>query len=869
MKLLAIDGNSILNRAFYGIRLLSTKDGRFTNGIYGFMNILLNLLETHKPDAVCVAFDLKGATFRHEMYTEYKAGRHAPPLELVEQFSPLKELLSAMGFAVLEKEGFEADDILGTLSNKCPGEDFCYIVTGDRDSLQLVNKNCNVLLATTKAKRPVTVVYDEKQIMEEYCVTPPQLIDIKAIMGDSSDNIPGVKGIGQKGATDLISSFGNIQCIYDDIDSIDIKESVREKLKTHKEEAFLSYELGTINKNVPGIDNIPSYAVKPMDENEVRRILASLEMYKMIERVLPENAAVDDKQSDSFSLSLYSDFTALLSELKDEGNAFFEVSYVDTEIESIAFNMAGEVVLVLNANLAFIGFIESFFSSPDIAKYTTDAKKLYFFCDKNGIEIRNIAFDSSLAGYLLNPNASDYSVMNLAQRYNLPDVKIEAGEYSDFEESHEQPIKSAALLPSLCNKLISEIKANGQEKLLFKVEIPLARVLGSMEQEGFQVDAEGITEFKEEIEGRIDGTLSRIYELAGGEFNVNSPKQLGEILFSPLKLNLPHGKKTKSGYSTNADVLESLKDKHPIIPEVLEYRILSKLKSTYCDGLLKVIGNDGRVHSTLNQTETRTGRISSAEPNLQNIPVKRDLGRQLRRFFVAGEGNVLVDADYSQIELRVLAALADDKTMINAFNNGDDIHAITASQVFGVPILEVTPELRGRAKAVNFGIVYGIGAFSLSGEIGVSVAEADRYIKSYLAHYSGVRAYMEEMKRLAKEKGYAQTFFGRRRPLPEISASNANVRAFGERVAMNMPIQGTAADIIKIAMVRVFERLKSENLKSKLILQVHDELIVESPKNEADSVAAILKDEMENACELKVKLKADINMGKNWYEAKG
>lgn len=869
MILLAVDGNSILNRAFYAIRLLSTKDGRFTNGIYGFMNILLNQIDTYKPDAIAVAFDLKGPTFRHAIYKEYKAGRRTPPTELVEQFQPLKELLLALGYTVLEKEGYEADDILGTLSAKCTGGDLCYIATGDRDSLQLINKNCKVLLASTKAGQSITTVYDEGKIKEEYCVTPPQLIDIKAIMGDSSDNIPGVKGIGQKGAIDLISRFNSLKEIYDNIDDIDIKEPVRAKLKASQSEAFLSYEIGTINKEVSGITSIADYIIKPANEDEVRRKLASLEMFKMIERVLPKASAVSATQkSKAFELELPENLGALFEELKDEGKAFFDIEYNGTGIDFLILSHRGKLFLVLNDSFSFIEFSQNLFLDNTIKKFTTDVKRLFSYCDENGYSLNNIGLDTSLAGYLLNPNASSYAVKNFAVKYNLPEVEISGGELSAFVSDNEQIVKSSALLPSVCNKLISEIEENNQKELLFDIEIPLARVLGSMEREGFRVDENGIKEFGQGLEEKIQKIQSIIYELSGEEFNVNSPKQLGEILFSPLKLNLPHGKKTKTGYSTNADVLEMLKDSHPIIPEILEYRTLSKLKSTYCDGLLKVIDNDGKIHSTLNQTETRTGRISSTEPNLQNIPVRSEIGREIRKFFIASEGNVLIDADYSQIELRVLAALSNDKTMINAFNNGDDIHAITASQVFGVPLKDVSDTLRSNAKAVNFGIVYGIGAFSLSQDIGVSVAKADRYIKSYLANYSGVRAYMDEMKKTAKEKGYAETLFKRKRYLPELTASNANIRAFGERVAMNTPIQGTAADIIKIAMIKVYDRLKNENMRSKLILQVHDELIVEAPENEAKRAAQILKEEMENACGMKVKLKADVSIGKSWYEAK-
>ncbi|MBO7178716.1 MAG: DNA polymerase I [Clostridia bacterium] len=872
MKLLVIDGNSILNRAYYGVRLLSTKDGRFTNGIYGFLNIFLSLLGNYEPDAVAVAFDLKAPTFRHKMYAEYKAGRKPAPRELVEQFAPLKDLLTALGYTVVEKEGYEADDILGTLSAACKADDFCYIATGDRDSLQLVKENVNVVLASTKAGQPVSTVYDIDKIKEEYLVAPKQMIDIKAIQGDSSDNIPGVAGIGPKGAIDLISKFESIENIYENLADLDIKAGTKVKLETSKESAFLSKTLGTICLEAPISTNLDDYKIKSPDREKAKRLFASLEMFKHIKRFnLDEDDAIDmatpSKEIDAY---LVEDYDTFLNELENAGEAYFITKYNDGGIEYFFFKTDKGVAVLPNADFMFMSFAKEFLCNPKIQKYTDNAKHLFAFCEINGFSAENIKLDTSLAGYLLNPNSSDYSVSALSEAYGLEKVKVKADseELLALYEEEKVNIKSAAVMEALSLKLMSAITENNQEKLLYEIEIPLARVLASMEREGFSVDKEGIISYGEKLANIIEVKLGNIYALAGCEFNVNSPKQLGEVLFSEDKLNLPHQKKTKSGYSTNAEVLEFLKDKHPIIPEILEYRTLSKLKSTYCDGLLKVIDNDGRIHSTLNQTETRTGRISSTEPNLQNIPVRTELGRELRRFFNAKDGFVLVDADYSQIELRVLAAMAEDEMMKKAFIENLDIHTATASQVFSVPMDKVTSDDRRKAKAVNFGIVYGIGAFSLSNDIGSSVQEADRYIKGYLANYSGVAAFMEKCKADAKSKGYAETVFGRRRYLPELTSSNANLRNFGERVSMNMPIQGTAADIIKIAMIKVWERLKKEVPEAHLIMQVHDELIIEAPQSKQEEVSLILKQEMENAVTMSVPFLADVNCGKTWYDAK-
>ena len=872
MKLLVIDGNSILNRAYYGVRLLSTKDGRFTNGIYGFLNIFLSLLGTYEPDSVAIAFDLKAPTFRHKMYSEYKAGRKPAPRELVEQFAPLKELLTALGYTVVEKEGYEADDILGTLSANCKEGDFCYIATGDRDSLQLVSENVNVVLASTKAGQPVSTLYDIEKIKAEYKVTPKQLIDIKAIQGDSSDNIPGVQGIGPKGAIDLISQFHSIENIYENLENLDIKAGTKVKLETSKESAFLSKTLGTICLEAPINTNLEDYKIKSPDKELAKRLFASLEMFKHIKRFNLDEDDVEENTSVSKEVDAYlvDDNDALLDELKTTGEAYFITKYNDGGIEYFFFKTEKGVAVLPSLDFMFMSFAKEFLENEKIAKFTDNAKNLFAFCEINGIEPQNIKLDTSLSGYLLNPNSSDYSVSALSEVYNLEKVKVKTDDESllSIYEDEKDFIKSSAVMKALSLKLMSDITENNQEKLLYEIEIPLSKVLASMEREGFSVDREGIVAYGEKLASVIEVKLSNIYALAGCEFNVNSPKQLGEVLFSEDKLNLPHQKKTKSGYSTNAEVLEFLKDKHPIIPEILEYRTLSKLKSTYCDGLLKVIDNDGRIHSTLNQTETRTGRISSTEPNLQNIPVRTELGRELRRFFNAKEGFILVDADYSQIELRVLASMAEDEIMKKAFIENLDIHTATASQVFSVPINEVTSDDRRKAKAVNFGIVYGIGAFSLSNDIGTSVQEADRYIKGYLANYSGVASFMEKCKSDAKSKGYAETVFGRRRYLPELTSSNANLRNFGERVSMNMPIQGTAADIIKIAMIKVFERLKNEVPEAHLIMQVHDELIIEAPESKKDEVALLLKQEMENAVKMSVPFTADVNCGKTWYDAK-
>lgn len=849
MKLLVLDGNSILNRAFYGIKLLTTKDGKFTNAIYGFINILFSLKENYSPDSVAITFDVKAPTFRHKIYNEYKGNRKGMPDELAQQMPVLKELLKAMGYKLIECEGWEADDIIGTLAKNCKPDDFCFIATGDRDSLQLVDSNVNVLLAAPKAGRTETVVYNTEKIIEDKGVEPLKLIEVKALMGDSSDNIPGVTGIGEKTATDLIKKFNSIDYIYENIDTIEVTAGVRNKLLNDKDMAFLSRTLGTIRTDAPIDTDYMTYMQSEMDEQTTKSILTELEMNKFIEKLGLKDVVVTNSEAvaikcDFKCMSAHEIKTVIgnSNEMYFICNSDYSKAYVAFEncVTEIAFN---EIITLLQ--------------DKTVKKYTFDSKSLHSYAVKSGFEVSNIAFDVLLAAYLLNPNSSDYSIHSLADSYRVT-AEI---------ETENDDIRSCAVLRELTMKLSESIDEFDETDLLLDIELPLAEVLAHMEYDGFKVDFAGIHEYGLMLEKKLNELIDSIYNYAGEDFNLNSPKQLGVILFEKLKL--PVKKKTKTGYSTNADVLESLYDEHPIIPAILEYRTIQKLKSTYCDGLLKVVSSDGRIHSTFQQTETRTGRLSSTEPNLQNIPVRQELGRELRKFFICDEGNVLIDADYSQIELRVLAAIAEDENMINAFNNGDDIHSITASQVFNMPLSMITPIMRSRAKAVNFGIVYGIGAFSLGKDIGVPVYEAKKYIQNYLDHYSGVNRYMETIVAQAKQDGFVKTLFNRRRYLPEINASNAIQRSFGERVARNMPIQGTAADIIKIAMVKVFNRLRDEDMKSKLIMQVHDELIIEAPEDESEKALNILKEEMENAVNMTVRMSVDAHIGKTWYDAKG
>ncbi|MBQ6898030.1 MAG: DNA polymerase I [Clostridia bacterium] len=872
MKYLVIDGNSIINRAFYGIKLLNAKDGHFTNAIYGFFNILLGLDEKYHPDAIIAAFDVHKPTFRHEMYTEYKAGRKSPPPELLEQFEPLKTLLTAYGCKIIECPGFEADDILGTLSASINKEDHCYIATGDRDSLQLINDNVSVLLTTTKMGKTQTVEYNRELLFEEYGVEPSGMIELKALQGDNSDNIPGVAGIGPKTAGELIKKYKTIDAIYSDIDAVEATASVKAKLLAGKDSAFFSRTLGTICLEAPVNRDMNIYLTNTRDNAMLLRELARHEMFKVISRLgLSEekSKALANNESTEISCIKFSvyDCESASDMLKNADRIYISPLFDGDFIAAVSFITNDEIIAVENNSLIFSGFIRKILESS-CEKYTTDCKQLYYFCFDNGIEPQNITFDITLASYLLDVNSSDYSLPSLALSYN---VKAATPDFSNNEakifcESNREYCESVFLTKVLADRLNSVIIEREQTDLLKNIEIPLSRVLVAMEREGMQVDTDGIRSFSEKLSSDISLLEKDIYSLAQEEFNINSPKQLGVILFE--KMGLPAKKKTKTGYSTNAEVLEALAEEYPIVSKILEYRTLSKLRSTYCEGLLKSVDSDNRVRCTFNQTETRTGRLSSTEPNLQNIPVRTALGREMRKFFIARDGYVIIDADYSQIELRVLAALSGDKNMIDAFNSGVDIHTVTASKVFGVPPENVTGELRSKAKAVNFGIVYGIGSFSLAKDIKSTRAEADSFIKSYLALYSSVNNYLNNCIANAKETSYSVTYFKRRRYLPELSSSNGMLRAFGERVARNMPIQGTAADIIKIAMINVYERLKKECPEARLIMQVHDELMAEAPEKDAEKVAKIIKEEMENTVNLGVLFSADTAVGKSWYDAK-
>lgn len=863
MNILVVDGNSILNRAFYGIRPLTTKSGQPTNAIYGFITMLEKIKADTNPDRVAIAFDLKTKTFRHKAYEGYKSNRKGMPEELAAQLEPLKTLLTLLGYTLVTCEGYEADDILGTLSLAAEKQGHkCFIATGDRDSLQLVSDSVTVDLASNKAN----IFYTPEKIMEDYGVTPHQLIDIKAIQGDSSDCIPGVAGIGPKGAGDLIQRFNNLDYIYENIDTIDVKEGIRKKLIADKDNAFMSRMLGEIRRDIPIDTDFDSYKVVVENPDAAIRFMGSLELFKIIEKL--DLKSENPKAETEEALAPKEKIT--FEEVKDISakELYFIAEYEDNNISLIISSDKKVVKLTDNEK------IQSLLTNEKISKYTFDSKPLFSYADKNGFEIKGLKTDLLLGAYLLQPSSSSYSLDKLCASYlldlpeiDLPEAITEENKKSKNHISKKELYSAVYLMPLLTKKLLEEIAEKDMDKLLAEVELPLANVLAKMENIGFSVDKKGIEAYGEVIGQQIKTLEQDIYNQVGYEFNINSPKQLGIALFEDM--GLPCKKKTKSGYSTNADVLEGLRYAYPVVDMVLNYRTLAKLKSTYCDGLLKVIGEDGRIHSSFNQTETRTGRISSTEPNLQNIPVRTELGREMRKFFVAKEGWVLVDADYSQIELRVLAHISNDKNMIQGFNDNEDIHAITASQVFNMPIEMVTPVMRSRAKAVNFGIVYGIGAFSLAKDIKVTNKEAANYIKSYLAHYSGVDEYMKQVVEQAKKTGYAVTMFGRRRYLPELTTGNHMTRAFGERVARNMPIQGTAADIIKIAMVNVDNRIKEENLHARLILQVHDELIVEAPQDEAMRVAMLLQEEMEKAVSLSVPLVAEASMGKTWYDAKG
>ena len=851
MKLMILDGNSIVNRAYYGVRPLNAPDGTPTNAIYGFVAILQRLLEEQQPQAVCVSFDLKAPTFRHKQYEAYKAQRKGMPEELAAQMPILKEVLDAMGIRRYELEGYEADDILGTAAAICEKSGWdCVIVTGDKDSLQLITDTTSVCNVKTRMGQTETVLYTPERFQEEYGFAPPLMVDLKALMGDSSDNIPGVPGVGEKTAMDLVQRYGEIKNIYASLDSLEIKEGVRKKLAQGRESAEMSHWLATIIRDVP-LDFKPEDNL--WDKNytgALYGIFKRLGFNKFIEKWgLTESgeAAISEEQPHlpRLELSSMEEIDVLIAAVNAvEQIAVYPLAGLDRieicdgkTVYDAAWNRCGE---------GYDRLLSAVFS-PSVKKTGHNVKDLMGLLLKDRLSTEGFVFDTALAAYLLEATESDYALERISVRYTGSEA---AGAEAVFR-----------LAPVLDAKL-RELEMDG---LYYQAELPLCAVLAEMESAGFFVDRKALYDFGESLNAGIAQLQQSIWNHAGHEFNINSPKQLGTVLFDELLL--PYGKKTKTGWSTNADVLEKLQGKHPIVDEVLEYRMLTKLKSTYADGLLKVISEDGRIHTNFQMTVTATGRLSSTEPNLQNIPVRKKLGAQIRNMFVAAPGMMLVDADYSQIELRLLAHISGDETMKEAFLSGEDFHTVTASNVFGVPVSEVTPILRSRAKAVNFGIVYGISAFSLAQDIGVYPNEAKAYIDAYLEKYHGVRDYMKQIVETAKAQGYVATIYGRRRYLPELKSANFNMRSFGERVALNMPVQGTAADIIKLAMVNVHRRLKAERLKARLILQVHDELIVECPGEEAEQVRQILTEEMENAARLSVPLLAEAHIGHSWAEA--
>ena len=884
MKLMVIDGNSIVNRSFYGVRPLTTRDGTPTNAVYGFVTTLLRLTEEEAPDALCVTFDRREPTFRHLAYDGYKAQRKGMPEELAVQMPILKEVLDAMDIPRYELAGYEADDLIGTISRKCEAAGWeCVAVTGDKDSLQLVTDRTRVKLVSTRMGQTTTKDMTPEAFRAEYGFDPIHIIDLKALMGDTSDNIPGIRGVGEKTAMALVQRYETVDALYQALPDIEAKPGVIKKLTEGEESARMSYDLATIVTSAP-LDFDPAANLCRPWKPELRQVFLRLEFNKLLGKLdlatpasapaeQPEKAEETEctthvekvetweqaqrvleafRQADHAALLALPDLSAIVAQCETGPDTSLAVEFY-------AHQYQGDWDQLLTALF-----------SADIKKVSHEVKDLTRTLLENGLPAEGFVFDTALAGYLLDATAGNYGIDRLfaswfqeelsAPLFREPDAFTALADAGQVDASF---LSWVSAVDALYDKMSAKLEETGVGELYFDIELPLCRVLAEMELVGFRVDAGALQAFGRELSGAIAALEEKIYTYAG-KFNINSPKQLGEVLFD--RLGLPHGKRTKTGWSTNAEVLEKLE--HPIVRDVLEYRQYTKLRSTYVDGLLKVIGPDGRVRTSFQMTVTATGRLSSTEPNLQNIPTRTELGSELRRMFVPAPGCVLVDADYSQIELRLLAHISGDGAMQEAFRSGEDFHAVTASHVFGVPLDQVTGAMRRAAKAVNFGIVYGISAFSLSQDLGVSAAEARAYMDAYFARFPGVKKYMEDVVARSRETGYVETLFHRRRALPEIKASKFATRSFGERVALNMPIQGTAADIIKLAMVKVFRRLRGEGLKARLIMQVHDELIVECPESEMERVKSLLAEEMEGAFPLAVPLTAEAHSGGNWLEAK-
>ena len=886
MKLLVIDGNSIVNRAFFGMRPLNNREGFPTHAIFGFLSILRRMEEEVDPDGLCVAFDRKEPTFRHLAYEGYKAQRKGMPEELAAQMPVLKEVLDAMNIPRYELAGWEADDLIGTIAQRCEAAGWdCRVATGDKDALQLVTDRTYVELVTTRMRQTTTREMDPAAFRAAYGFEPAGMVDLKALMGDASDNVPGVPGVGEKTALALLRENGSLRAVYDRLDSggLEAKPGVKKKLAEGRESAFLSYELCTIRRDAP-LDFSPADTVrKPVNAAPLRALFERLEFRKLIEQMgldaAPEQPRTEERAFSGTCESEAVTDPARAQELLAlwKGTPVAVLALPDLSALAVEWGggETGRSALFFEADFpAYRDFLQAFFTA-DYPKLGYHIKEIMRQSLERGFAAEGFLFDAAIAAYLLSPTDGSYELDKVGGQYfaeTFPPAKDYLGKkaWSDGEsalKARAAMSAHAALIEALYEVLPPKLTELGLDRVYQEIELPLCPVLAEMETVGMLVDDGALARFGELLTAGIDALQSEIFDLCGRAFNLNSTQQLGKVLFEDL--GLPPVKKTKTGYSTSAEVLEKLRENHPVIDKILEYRQLTKLNSTYVEGLSKVIAADGRIHTSFQNTVTATGRLSSTEPNLQNIPVRTELGAKIREMFIAAPGNVLVDADYSQIELRLLACISGDETMIASFRSGEDIHARTASQVFGVPLDQVSHELRRRAKAVNFGIVYGISGFSLAQDIGVSRPEANAYMEKYLDTFSGVKKYMYDVKEQAKKDGYVTTLMGRRRWLPELQSSNYNLRSFGERVALNMPIQGTAADVMKLAMIRVSRRLKEEGLAAKLILQVHDELIVECPEAEEARVKALLKEEMEGAGDFAVPLVTDAGSGRSWADAKG
>ena len=892
-KLIVVDGNSIVNRAFYGImgsKMLQTADGTYTNAVYGFLAILFKELDEVKPDYIAVAFDLKAPTARHKMYDGYKANRKGMPEELAAQMPILKDVLRAMNITIIEKEGYEADDVLGTLSRigENSGLDVV-LLTGDRDSFQLATDKVSIYIPRTKAGKTETEIFNRDKVLEVYGVEPKQMIEVKGLQGDTSDNIPGVPGIGEKTALSLVKKYGTIDHLYECVENNtdDLKGKQREKIAENKELAMLSKTLGTINLETPIEKSIDDLKMKEWNKSEVYKIFKELKFNRYIDRFnlkeeIVENDNVEPTMTMDFEKVVINaeKFNDIKKKVIENKVCYFYVetvedtnSIIKKKIKSISIYIKDENK-VYDYKVSNILELKDIFESEDVLKCSYDLKDIYILCEEAEINPKNFMFDIRIAGYLLNSTTNQYSISDLMNEYLGIDINVDDGKQEQLnlfdvqeEKENEQIAVYAYSIGNLHDVLEKDLKENGMYDLFNNIEMPVLEVLADMQYRGMYVDKNELIAYGDELKVKLDELTNKIHELAGEEFNINSTKQLGEVLFEKLKL--PVIKKTKNGYSTDVDTLEKLQCEHEIIEYILEYRQLAKLNSTYIEGMIPYINkNTGRIHSYFHQTVTATGRISSTEPNLQNIPTRIEIGKKLRKVFKPAENKIFLDADYSQIELRVLAHVSKDETMVDNFIHDEDIHAQAASRVFGVPLDEVTKELRSKAKAVNFGIVYGISDFGLAGQIHSSRKQAKQYIEQYLEKYNGIKTFMDEAVEDAKKKGYIETMYNRRRYIPELTSKSYMVRKFGERVAMNTPIQGTAADIMKIAMINVFRELKDRKLNSKIVLQVHDELLIETDIKEKEEVREILVNNMEHAAKLLVPLKVEVAEGENWYDAK-